>query len=61
MQNKKLLLVVKDDGEGFDLAEADGNGLGNMNKRADNMNGDVTIKSAIGEGTMVRLAIPVID
>ncbi len=61
MQNKKLLLVVKDDGAGFDLAEADGNGLGNMNKRADNMNGNVTIKSAIGEGTMVRLAIPIID
>jgi signal transduction histidine kinase len=60
MQNKNLLLVVKDDGAGFNLAEADGNGLGNMQKRAENMNGNVTIKSFIGEGTMVRLTIPVI-
>lgn len=57
MQDKKLQLAVKDDGEGFDPAEADGNGLGNMNKRADNMNGNVIIKSIIGEGTTVRLVI----
>jgi signal transduction histidine kinase len=59
MQNKNLQLVVKDDGAGFNPAEADGNGLGNMQKRAENMNGNVTIKSFIGEGTMVRLTIPV--
>ena len=59
MQNKNLQLVVKDDGAGFNPAEADGNGLGNMQKRAENMNGNVTIKSFIGEGTMVRLSIPV--
>jgi len=60
MQNKNLQLVVKDDGAGFNPAEADGNGLGNMQKRAENMNGNVTIKSFIGEGTMVRLTIPVV-
>lgn len=60
MQHKKLVLVVKDDGAGFDIAEADGNGLGNMTKRADNMNGNVTIKSFKGEGTTVRLDIPVL-
>ena len=60
MQNKKLVLVVKDDGTGFDLAAADGNGLGNMTKRADNMNGNVTIKSFKGKGTTVRLDIPVL-
>lgn len=61
MQDKKLQLAVKDDGEGFDPAEADGNGLGNMNKRADNLNGKVIIKSIIGEGTTVRLVIPLTD
>ncbi|MGI8637512.1 MAG: ATP-binding protein, partial [Segetibacter sp.] len=43
MKNKKLLLVVKDDGTGFELAEADGNGLGNMQKRAEQLNGHLTI------------------
>lgn len=59
MQNKKLVLFVKDDGVGFNIAEADGNGLGNMKKRADNMNGIVTIKSFKGKGTTVRLVIPI--
>lgn len=58
--NKKLVLIVKDDGLGFDLAEADGNGLGNMRKRADNMNGNVKIISCKGNGTTVSLDIPVL-
>jgi signal transduction histidine kinase len=59
MQNKKLLLIVKDNGVGFDLAEADGNGLGNMQKRADQLNGNITIESQKGSGTCVNLTIPV--
>jgi len=58
MKNRRLLLVVKDDGVGFDLAEADGNGLGNMQKRADQLNGDINIQSKKGEGTTVNLTIP---
>jgi ligand-binding sensor domain-containing protein/two-component sensor histidine kinase len=60
MQNKKLLLIVKDDGVGFDFADADGNGLGNMQKRADNMNGSVNIQSEKRKGTTVKLVIPVL-
>jgi ligand-binding sensor domain-containing protein/two-component sensor histidine kinase len=59
LQNKGLTLLVKDDGVGFNLNEADGNGLGNMQKRADNMNGTVVIKSKKGEGTAVKLLIPI--
>jgi signal transduction histidine kinase/ligand-binding sensor domain-containing protein len=59
MQHKKLTLIINDDGVGFEVAEADGNGLGNMHKRADNLNGVVTIRSKKGEGTTVRLVIPV--
>jgi signal transduction histidine kinase len=60
MQNKKLSLLVKDDGVGFNLHEADGNGLGNMQKRAENMNATVSIQSQKGEGATVKLAIPVL-
>lgn len=60
IQDKELLLMVKDDGAGFDFAEADGNGLGNMKKRADNMNGFFSIQSTKGEGTEVKLIIPVL-
>jgi signal transduction histidine kinase len=60
MKNKKLLLIVKDDGVGFDLADADGNGLGNMQKRADQLNGHITIESKKGQGTSVNLSIPIL-
>lgn len=60
IQNKKLFLMVKDDGLGFDMAEADGNGLGNMQKRADSMDGSLTIQSSKGKGTTVKLIIPVL-
>ncbi len=57
MQNKKLILTVKDNGKGFDVKEADGNGLGNMQKRADNLNAAITIQSTKGEGTLVKLVL----
>ncbi|MEO6550628.1 MAG: two-component regulator propeller domain-containing protein [Ferruginibacter sp.] len=57
--NKTLVLEVKDDGVGFDVAMADnGNGLGNMQKRADAMNGKVIIHSKAGAGTKVMVTIP---
>lgn len=60
MQSKKLQLTVKDDGIGFKVGDADGgNGLGNMQKRADHINGLVTIKSKEGEGATITLAIPI--
>jgi len=60
LNNKKLELLVKDDGAGFKLEEADGNGLGNMQKRADAMNGIITIQTKQAEGTTVHLVIPVV-
>jgi signal transduction histidine kinase len=59
MQNRKMILLVHDNGKGFDIADADGNGLGNMHKRADNLNGTITIKSKKGEGTTVKLIVPI--
>lgn len=57
--NKLLTLQVKDDGMGFDVAKADsGNGLGNMQKRADAMRGKLQLSSKPGTGTEVTLSIP---
>ena len=59
IQYKKLVLSVKDNGSGFDVAAADGgNGLGNMRKRADAMNGSVRVTSDAGKGTEVTVSIP---
>jgi signal transduction histidine kinase len=59
VHNKVLKLSVKDDGVGFDAARADsGNGLGNMQKRADAINGKVEIKSKAGQGTEVVVKVP---
>lgn len=59
INNKQLTLEVIDDGEGFDVALADnGNGLSNMQKRADAMQGKLQINSKKGNGTAVKLAVP---
>jgi ligand-binding sensor domain-containing protein/signal transduction histidine kinase len=54
-----LRLRVKDDGKGFDEpAIVPGNGLRNLRRRADEMNGTVRIESAPGKGTSVEFAAP---
>lgn len=61
MHNRQLSFTIKDNGIGFDVAKADGgNGLGNMQKRADGVNGKLRIRSVEGEGTEVRLIVPVL-
>jgi ligand-binding sensor domain-containing protein/two-component sensor histidine kinase len=59
VHNKRLILLVEDDGIGFDPESADnGNGMNNMQKRADAMNGRLQVTS--GErGTQLTLNIPV--
>jgi signal transduction histidine kinase len=60
LHTKRLVLVVADDGIGFDPFESDnGNGLGNMQKRADAMHARLQITSAPGNGTQVTLNVPV--
>ncbi|HEX7846108.1 MAG TPA: triple tyrosine motif-containing protein, partial [Chitinophagaceae bacterium] len=50
-------LIVKDDGIGFDTSvQNKGNGLYNMHKRAETLNGKLKIESRQGEGTTVSLA-----
>jgi signal transduction histidine kinase/ligand-binding sensor domain-containing protein len=60
LNKRTLVLTVQDNGRGFDVAKADnGNGLGNMQKRADAMNGKVRIVSQEGNGTKVMVLVPV--
>ncbi len=59
--NHTLKLVVEDDGVGFDMNEdrlkTGGNGLKNMNTRAAELNGTISITSEPGYGTTVILKV----
>jgi signal transduction histidine kinase len=60
LHTQRLILVVSDDGVGFDPDRSDnGNGLGNMQKRADAMNARLQITSSPGNGTHVTINVPV--
>jgi signal transduction histidine kinase len=60
-EEKMLLMNVTDNGAGFDVPAAAmaGNGLGNMQKRADALNAKLVIQSQPGNGTIVKLSVPV--
>lgn len=66
-KHRNLLLCVKDNGIGFEhlampLAKENsrhGNGLYNMHARAGTLKGKITIQTSPGNGTMLRLEIPV--
>jgi len=51
-------LVVRDDGRGFDPAQADGFGLNGMRARADQVNGLLTVRSDPDTGTTIELEVP---
>ncbi|MBK7681866.1 MAG: hypothetical protein IPJ26_05015 [Bacteroidetes bacterium] len=59
--NHALKLIVEDDGVGFNINEdrlkTGGNGLKNMNTRAAELNGIISITSAPGQGTKISLTV----
>jgi signal transduction histidine kinase len=66
VQQDMVVAEIQDDGEGFDLKEVQRSyerrgslGLINMRERAELVNGDLSIESAVGKGTTVRLLVPV--
>jgi len=60
MHHNEVLLQIKDNGNGFDTTKRkSGNGLSNMQQRADLLNGKLIITSSIGKGTSVELRFEV--
>jgi len=68
LKSNLLLLKIKDDGKGFDLApnllhdkeySFGGNGIGNIYKRAAELNAKLTINSSVGNGTEICLKLPI--
>ena len=59
-EDGRAVMEVDDDGSGFDLewARGRGQGLGNLHSRAEALSAEITVESAVGKGTTVRLSIP---
>lgn len=52
-------LEVEDDGQGFDTSAGPrGMGIANMHSRAESLRGMLSVRSAPGEGTAIRLSVP---
>jgi len=64
-QGDALSLEVRDNGKGFTIsgdserAPGDGIGLMGMRERAQHLNGTLTLRSAPGQGTVLRVQIPI--
>jgi signal transduction histidine kinase len=61
---QQLVIKIKDDGIGFDpdlLEKSQGQGLHNMRERARNVGATIEILPSRGEGTLIKLLLPVPD
>jgi signal transduction histidine kinase len=59
-ENNHLIMLIQDNGKGFDTTRStQGNGLKNMQKRAEEINARLTIASAPGTGTTIQLSVAV--
>jgi hypothetical protein len=57
----RLLVSIRDDGRGFDPAAArDGNGLRNIRMRTTEVHGQLTVRSAPGQGCMIEFDVPLL-
>lgn len=60
VDGSRLLLVVTDNGAGFDaFADSDGQGLASMHRRAQRIKGTLDITTGNSSGTRVTLSVPV--
>ena len=59
IENEQLVLVIKDDGVGFNqLSKTNGIGLQNIKSRAEKFNGKVELISVLNQGTSLKIIIP---
>ena len=58
-EDAQVSVHVEDDGVGFDPAVSAGVGLAGLRDRAQEVGGDVDVRSAPGEGTRVTVRVPV--
>jgi signal transduction histidine kinase len=59
LDGRRLSLWIRDNGRGFDPeSPAGGHGLASMRHRAAEMNAELSLASAPGQGTEVRLCVP---
>lgn len=57
-QENKIKIEIKDNGKGFDMETVDfGNGLNNMRKRIDEIDGNLIINSEINKGTTISILL----
>jgi signal transduction histidine kinase len=57
-ERDRLLLSVQDDGQGFSPPQERGMGLIGMEERVSALGGRLVVESASGEGTLLRVALP---
>jgi PAS domain S-box-containing protein len=61
IEQKEIVLYVKDDGKGFnqaDLTDRGGMGMTSMQERAERLKGSVQVRSESGSGTEVEVRLP---
>jgi signal transduction histidine kinase len=61
-EDERVELEVVDDGQGFDpdaVGDRGGMGLASMRQRAEKLGGSLTVLSAPGEGTRVKVSVGV--
>ncbi len=57
-QKESLLLAIRDDGKGFDAQRQRGMGLLGIEERVSSLGGTLTVDSKPGEGTVLRVSLP---
>ncbi|MBK8141132.1 MAG: hypothetical protein IPK57_08970 [Chitinophagaceae bacterium] len=58
-QEEEMLLIVSDNGKGFDKAKAgNGNGLGNIEQRCRQLDGNCSIDTMAGQGVKIHCRFP---
>lgn len=60
IEQNKIILEVIDNGIGFDTTQIKGNGMTNMRKRVEELNGKFSINSTTNNGTTISALIPLV-